>query len=189
MHRLRSTTSGLFALLVLSGPVSAEPGVMRDAATHDQIVATMRKAQQNDPMKSLAESKLEDPAKNMPKDLISQSDFISYGGFATLVPKRAILQIPKEFAERIKYVQGSQIVGWSDFLAANKGWITTLEISRAQAEGNAALPEETNKQLSTCTSLVVCTYKGGPISMLPLKAPATPATAAAPSTTPTPSTP
>jgi hypothetical protein len=66
----------------------------------------------------------------------------------------------------------------------NKGWITTLEISRAQAEGNAPLPEETHKQLSQCTSLVVCTYKGGPISMLPLKVSATPVKAT--STAPTP---
>jgi hypothetical protein len=66
----------------------------------------------------------------------------------------------------------------------NKGWITTLEISRAQAEGNAPLPDETHKRLSKCTSLVVCTYKGGPISMLPLKVPAAPA--AATPTAPTP---
>ena len=161
----------LVGLMMLTALSSAEPGVMRDVATHDQIVALMRKDQQADPMKSLAESKLDDPAKNLPNDLIGQSDIVSFGGYATLVPKRAILQIPQNFADRIHFVEGSRILGWSEFLALNKGWITTLEISRAQAEGNVDLPEETHKQLSTCTSLVVCTYKGGPISRLPLKAP------------------
>lgn len=153
----------------LVSQLSAEPGVMHDAATHEQIEATMRQAAQADPMKNMAESKLEDPAVNLPKDLISQSDLISFNGLATLVPKRAILQIPKSFADRIHFVEGSQIVAWSEFLTSNRGWISTLEISRVQAEGNAPLSEETNKQLSQCTNLVVCTYKGGPISMLPLK--------------------
>jgi hypothetical protein len=169
---------------LLAAPLSAEPGVMRDVATHDQIVATLRMSQKADPMKALAESKLEDPAKNLPKDLIGQSDLISFGGYATLVPKRAILQIPKAYADRIHFAEGSQVVSWSEFLAMNKGWITTLEITRAQAEGNAPLPEETHKQLAKCTSLVVCTYKGGTISLLPLKATATPAKAT--STAPTP---
>lgn len=173
-HQLRLIP---FSLCLLAAPLSAEPGVMRDAATHDQIVVAMRNSQQADPMKALAESKLEDPAKNLPKDLIGQSDLISFGGFATLVPKRAILQIPKAYADRIHFAEGSKVVSWSEFLAMNKGWITTLEISRAQAEGNAPLPEETHKQLAKCTSLVVCTYKGGTISMLPLKATATPAKA------------
>jgi hypothetical protein len=180
-HPLRLIPLGL---CLLATPLSAEPGVMRDAATHDQIVATLRSSQKADPMKAMAESKLEDPAKNLPKDLIGQSDLISFGGYATLVPKRAILQIPKEFADRIHFAEGSQVVSWPEFVAMNKGWITTLEISRAQAEGNAPLPDETHKQLSKCTSLVVCTYKGGPISMLPLKVPAPPA--AATPTAPTP---
>jgi hypothetical protein len=163
-------------LCALVSQLAAEPGVMHDVATHDQIVATMRQAADADPMKTMVASNLEDPAVNLPKDLISQSDLISFNGFATLVPKRAILQIPKSIADRIHYVEGSQIVGWAEFLASNRGWISTLEISRVQAEGNAPLSEETHKQLSECTSLVVCTYQGGPISMLPLKVPAEPTT-------------
>jgi hypothetical protein len=151
--------------------VPATKMVFRDAATHDQLSRRLPKLEQDDPMKSLPPSALEDPAKNMPKDLLSQSDIISFGGLATLVPKRAILQIPANYAARLKFVEGSQIRGWSDFYALNRGWITTVEITRQQAEGNQPMPEETSKQLTKSGNLVVAVYKGGPISMLPLKAP------------------
>jgi len=162
---------GILAIAATCPNGMAEKAAMRDAATHEQLSQQLRQVEQQDPMKNLPVSKLEDPAKNLPKDLLSQSDIISFGGFATLVPKRAILQIPKNCADRIKFVPGSQIRGWSDFYAVNRGWITTVEISRSQAEGNEPMPEETSKQLTKCGNLVVAVYMGGPISMLPLKVP------------------
>lgn len=151
--------------------VHAAPLQMQDAATQEQLSQKLRMMEQTDPMKKLPVSKCEDPSKNPPKDLISQSDMISFGGLTTLVPKRAIIQIPKAYADRIKYVPGSQIKSWSDFYALNRGWITTVEISRAQAEGNEPLPEATANVLSKSGNLIVATYMGGPISKLPPKAP------------------
>ena len=124
-------------------------------------------------MKQLPATKGEDPSQNLPKDLISQSDIISFQGVATLVPKRAILQIPKNYRDRMALQPGAHIVGWSDFYAINRGWITTVEVSRTQAEGNIDLPEETHKLLSKGGNLVVATFMGGPISVLPLKVPET----------------
>jgi hypothetical protein len=162
---------GTLAVAGLCEIITAENVVWRDAVTHEQLSVRLHKVEQDDPMKKLPDSKLEDPAKNMPKDLLSQSDIISFGGLATLVPKRAIIQIPKNYQDRIKFVEGSQIRGWVDFYAVNRGWITTVEISRPQAEGNEPMPEETSKVLSKTGNLVVAVYKGGPISMLPLKVP------------------
>ena len=152
--------------------VHAAPQGFRDAATHEQLVLAMRKADEMDPMKKLPAAKGEDPSVvNRPKDLLSQSDFISFQGVMTLVPKRAILQIPKNYNDRVAIVAGARVVGWAEFYAMNRGWITTVEISRIQAEGNQPLPDETHKQLTKSGNLVVATYMGGPISMLPLKEP------------------
>jgi hypothetical protein len=74
-------------------------------------------------------------------------------------------------ADRIRLEPGATIQSWSEFYAANRGWITTVEVSRVQAEGNEPLAEETKRQLSKCGNLVVATYLGGPISLLPLKEP------------------
>lgn len=144
--------------------------VMRDVATHEQLVAQLRKAEQNDPMKKLQPTQGEDPSVvNRSKDLLADSDIISFRGVATLVPKRAVLQIPQSCTERMKLEPGARIISWADFYAANRGWITTVEVSRPQAEGNLPIGEDSKKMMSTCRNLVVATYQGGPISVLPPK--------------------
>ncbi len=144
--------------------------VMRDAATHEELVLALRKAEQNDPMKKLQPAQGEDPSVvNRSKDLIADSDIISFRGVATLVPKRAVLQIPTSCSERMKLEPGARIIPWAEFYAANRGWITTVEVSRVQAEGNQPLAEDSTKMMATCRNLVVATYQGGPISVLPPK--------------------
>jgi len=143
---------------------------MRDAATHGQLTLAYRTATQADPMAALESAKGDDPSVvNQPKDLLSDSDIVCFGGSATLVPKRAILNIPKALESRLKFLPGSKIQSWADFFAMNRGWITTVEVSRVQAEGNKAMDEKTAEHVHKSTNLVVATYMGGPISVLPLK--------------------
>lgn len=151
----------------MAAKATAEGPEMRDAVTEEQLVLAQRNARQIDPMKNLPVTKNVDPATlNRPQDLLSQSDIVCFGGIATLVPKHAILQIPEAYAQRLKITPAAQIVGWADFYAANRGWITTVEISRVQAEGKEPIAAETRKLLTQCRNLVVATYQGGPISLL-----------------------
>lgn len=123
-------------------------------------------------MRHLAPAQGPDPMlANPPKDLISESDILCFGGAATLVPKRAVIHLPQNLAERLKFIPGSKILTWADFFAVNRGWITTVEISRAQAEGNQPMVEEIATRVNKSSNLVVATYQGSPISLLPLKAP------------------
>lgn len=170
--------AGVLALLLMPSLNGAAPPVMRDVATQEQLVLTLRKAGQTDPMKRMTPAKGPDPSVvNRPGDLLAESDIISAGGLATLVPKRAILQTPEKYAAQIKLQPGAKIVSWADFYAANRGWITTVEVSRVQAEGNKPIAEDTRKFMGTCRNLIVATYQGGPISILPLKIPEKDATA------------
>ena len=145
--------------------------VYRDAETHDLIVKKLRVNQKVNPMKNLLPSEGEDPSKkNQPKDLISSSDVISFNGVTTLVPKRAIIQIPDNFADRINnHKPGNKILGWWDFHTLNRGWITTVEVTRVQAEGREQLPEEVLASFKKNRNLIIATYSSGPISVLPLK--------------------
>lgn len=170
-----SPTAFLIALVLATNASAENPPAlpMRDAATHAQLAATLRETAQTDPMRKMEPSKGPDPSReNQPKDLISQSDIICFGGVATLVPKRAILQLPKALANRTQLVPGYKLMGWAEFHAQNRGWITTVEVSRAQAEGNQALALDITERLKDSSNLVVATYQGGPISVLAPKPPA-----------------
>ena len=164
--------------LLLVGALNAEnvtppPALkMRDAATSDDLSLKFRAAEQQDPMRHMKISNLPDPSKvNQPESLLATSDIICFGGVAVLVPKRAILQLPPKFADRMKMQVGCPFVSWADFYAANRGWITTVEVSRVQAEGNLELEKKTHERISKSNNLVVATFLTGPISVLPLKIP------------------
>lgn len=172
---IKANSLAKFALMLLAvapatGQERKKP-VYRDAETHDLIVRKLKVSQSKDPMKNFVPSEGEDPSvKNRPKDLISSSDVISFNGVTTLVPKRAIIQIPKQYADRINnHTPGNKVVGWVDFYTLNRGWVTTVEVSRAQAEGREPLAEDLSENLSESRNLIVATYSTGPISMLPLK--------------------
>jgi hypothetical protein len=169
--------------LLAAGPALAQNRagrpVMRDAATHEQLTEVTRKAaaQKTEPVFQPKEGK--DPSKeNRPADLIGRSDILCYNGIATLVPKRAVLHIPKSMAGRIGMQDGAKIVTWPDFIAGNRAWITTSTVSRVQAEGNEPLSEATVKSFAKESRVVIAVYQECPISVLPLKVPEVPTAAA-----------
>ena len=47
-----------------------------------------------------------------------------------------------------------------------------MEVSRPQAEGNVPIDPKIAESIAKSSNLVVATYQGGPISVLPPKAPA-----------------
>ncbi len=159
--------------LVLAGRLAAQEAVMRDAATHEQLSEVLRVAINKGPLAELKPATGADPTKvNIPENIVDSSDFLSFAGRATLVPKKAILHVPANMADRVKHQPGSQIQTWAEFYAMNRAWVTTVEVSRVQAEGNQPLPEDTLERIAKSSALVVATYQGGPISVLPLKVPA-----------------
>lgn len=144
----------------------------RDAVSHEQLVERMRRMEQANPMAKLEPSEGEDPSKvNKPVNLLEQSDVVCFQGLATLVPKRAILSAPAGVRGRMNLAPGSKIVRWAEFYRLNRGWITTVEVSRTQAEGNELIAEEKRDRISKSRNLVVATYMGGPISVLEAKEP------------------
>jgi hypothetical protein len=156
--------------------VSAQTPVqskMRDVVTHEQIVEAALKAREEAPPPPVFKPATgADPTvANKLGDLISRSDVICFRDRATLVPKRALLHVPKNISDRLAMKEGAQLGTWSDFLNANRAWIRTVAVSRAQAEGNDPMPEATLKSFEKEQRLVVATYQDGPISVLPLKVP------------------
>ena len=162
----------LFLLAVSANLASAQQPltapVMRDVVTHQQLAQELDQARQLDPMKRMKVSNGDDPSVSSgSRDLFSQSDIICFNGVATLVPKHALLAAPENLKKRLTMSPGARIVGWLEFYAANRGWITTQEVSFAQAQGKQPLPEAAAQRIVKSTNLVVATFSGGPISVLP----------------------
>jgi hypothetical protein len=157
---------------------------MRDAVTHDDIVEAARVAKEKNPPPVFTPLEGEDPSVvNRPKDLLSRSDIFSYLGQATLVPKRAVLHFPKELETRSGFQENSKFVPWIDFYAANRAWIRTVPVSRAQAMGQEPMDEATVKSFAKEKRLVLATYQEGPISVNRYEPPA-PTNAAVPGKSP-----
>ena len=147
--------------------------VFRDAANHDSIIE--RKATDADPISLLKPVVQSTPVEGVvaPKrvSLIERSDIIHQGDLVTLVPKRAVLHLPDHLRGQVGKVEGKKLVNWPEFYRANRAWIDTIEVTRAQAEGRAPLSEELIKSFEKRTKAVVAVMQGGPISVLPLEKP------------------
>lgn len=176
---LTTISAGLF--LLMASPLFAQTTArktmpMRDATTHDKLSQSLRMAKQNDPIRDLgpaAGNVDEDPSvKNSTRDLIKDSTILCYRGFLTLVPKRAVLHLPEELKDRFEVKPNIVVKPWTEFYALNRGWIRTIEVTRAQAMGEEAMSEDTVETYRESKAAIIATYKGGPISVLPLKVPA-----------------
>lgn len=174
---MKTPVASFFAVVLAFPATGAEEPpaktvIMREVVTHDQIVEAARKAKEENPMPVFKPVEGADPTvKNRPQSLIARSEFISYRGMTSLVPKRSVLHVPKAMADRLGMKEGHQIGSWLDFLNANRGWIRTVAVTRVQAEGREPMPEATLKSFEKETRLVVATYQEGPISIMPLKVP------------------
>ena len=147
---------------------------MRDAATHEQLVEVARKSVEEDKAKApvfrpLTPQELELEQKKEKRSLLGSSDILCYNGRATLVPKRAVIHVPKNLAERIGMKEGVQFATFVDFLVENRGWIVTTPVTRRQAEGKEPLSESLIKSFEKETRIVIATLENGPISVLPPK--------------------
>lgn len=143
--------------------------VFRNAATHSELSQKLRIANKDKPMAQFEVKELkEDPTKkSTPKDFIKQSDILCLSGNATFVPKRAVLNVPERFNDRFILKKGSKIMTFPAFYAKNRGWIMTYEVSIDQAFGKKPFDESKLEWLKKSGRVVVATFKGGPITVLP----------------------
>lgn len=153
---------------------SKKKKVFRDAHTHQTLVAHYKTSLEADPLRAMESPELDyDPVKEQkkPADLVEQSDIISFRGKSALIPKDAIVFVPERLSDRLKMEESSQIVGWSKFYYPNRSWIRTVEVSLAQVTGEEPLAQGMQEMMERSGKIVVATYKGGPITVLPYREP------------------
>lgn len=174
------------SLVAVSNGEKLDRPPMRKAPTNEELVLKLRHSEME-----MAERKETRPLSttddlsvtHQPQDFISSSKILCYNGALTFVPKLAVLQFPQNLADRLKAQPGVRVQNWQDFYAANRGWITTVEVSKIQAQGRQALDENTAEHIVKCGKLVVATFNGNPISVNPVPEPKPPVTVSNSTTT------
>lgn len=180
---MKTTSTAILALVSLitvshgQDATAVDRPPMRKAATNEELIVKLRKSEQE--MAALSASKptsspIDTRANQPAPDLFDTSDILCYNGAFTLVPKTAVLQFPKNLADRLKVQPGAKIQTWLDFYTANRNWITTVEVTKSQAAGAQALSEQTTEHIAKCGKLVVATFRGNPVSLHPVPPPAVP---------------
>lgn len=169
-------------------PAASNAG-MRDVVTHDELAARLadedreRAARPAPPAAPAPPPAAEAREEWKPVDLLKRSEFLSCSGVSTLVPKGSVLNVPAGYQARMQFTEGNRIVPWAEFFRANRGWISTHEVSRKQAEADEPLSPEALEAIAKNPRVVVATLSGGPITVL-RKPTAAPAAAPADGTTP-----
>lgn len=145
--------------------------VFRDVITDEELVERNRKAALEKQNRKFIPAEGEDATKvNKVKSLLERSDVISFNGYTTLVPKRSIIHIPDGYQQRINnHKKGSKLVGWLEFLRLNRGWVSTVELTFAQAKGEEEIPPNLKESFQTGGNLVVAVFQAGPITVAPPK--------------------
>lgn len=179
--------STLFATIGLAAYASAQndPGCcgqvpmpghefIRDAATHDKLANTLKK--HVNPASKLRSATPESSAAAsakvvVPASLMSRSVILNRAGYATLIPKKAVLHVPSGLEPLMGIKEGDKIIYWEEFFRNNRAWIRTIEVTRAQAEGWEGLDPDLRESFKECKQLIVATYQTGPISVLKPDAP------------------
>lgn len=121
----------------------------------------------------LARQHREDAGKLMPKeqqvkglDLQETSTFLESSGLFTIVPKGAVIHVPEKLRAMVVETPtiGSKFQAWQEFQVANRGRISTFEITFDQAAGKARIDKDKLEVARKSDSLIVAVCRGGAIS-------------------------
>lgn len=178
---LTGSASILLAETACCGGENPSKKVFRDAPTHESLMAQRRAAEaaaaerpRPDVNPAALPRAVEPVAPNpnlpaQPQSLFARSEVLHARGVVTLVPKQSVLHLPEGLKGSLGMIEGAKLVVWGDFYINNRSWIDTVEVTRSQAEGREPLDEKVVESFKKSSKMVVATYQGGPISVLPLK--------------------
>ncbi|BCU78507.1 hypothetical protein [Luteolibacter sp. LG18] len=153
--------SGLALLACLQA--HADPA-MTDITTPEQMAAKMRASQAARPLPGEPVTGETRVIHKAPEGIFETSQILSANGQWTLVPKGALVYVPAALQSRVNAPQEGTLVPLQDFLAANRQWVSSQEVSIAQAAGQEGIKPETAKFWASQNKIVVATHQGGAIS-------------------------
>ncbi|MGC4017188.1 MAG: hypothetical protein QM755_22150 [Luteolibacter sp.] len=129
----------------------------------------------------LARQHRENAGKLMPKeqqvkglDLQDTSTFLQANGLFTILPKGSVLVLPEKLAALVVETPeiGSKFQSWQELLTANRGSISTFEVTFDEASGKSPIDKDKLEMARKSERLIVAVCRGGAISCPPQVPPA-----------------
>lgn len=127
----------------------------------------LTRLQQIDPLSRLDKPAAGEAKIARPQDqsIIKQSTILHDAGHWTLVPIGAVIFMPAALKARLTAKPESTLLPWAEFLAKNYSWITTTEVTLAQAAGQVSLPADRVAFWAKQDKMVIAVHQNGPISV------------------------
>ena len=128
---------------------------------------TLADLQARDPMIRLVETEGDSAkvARPVSQSIINESTILHDGKNWTLVPKDAVVFLPKTMKSRVNTPPVGNLLPWSEFLTKNQSWIATNEVTFDQAAGSEEISAKTTAAWSKGNKIVVAVHHEGPISV------------------------
>jgi hypothetical protein len=127
----------------------------------------LAKLQQTSPMRQLEKPAANEAAVARPdnQSIIKQSMILHDGKNWTLVPKGAVIFLPAALKAKVDAKPVGTLLPFTEFLTANRAWITTNEVTFDQAAGTQPLPSERVAFWAKQDKIVIAVHQSGPISV------------------------
>jgi len=152
---LAALTAACHAEIVVTQPVSARDLAARQKNTSLTVLDQTRPPSDVAPVIS----------RSAGQSLIFQSEILHDGHHWTLVPRGAVLFVPKAKMANVGARPVGILLPWIEFLAKNPAWVSTHETSFNQASGDDPLPPEKTAFWEKQDRVIIAVHGGGPISV------------------------
>lgn len=136
----------------------------RDTSTPEEIEARIRASRSTQLTSSESATGETRVIQSQPESVIASSQLLAANGQWTLVPKSAVVHVPKALGSHVVTAPEGTLVPFQEFLLANRSWLSNIEVSIEQASGKDALKPDTVKAWAIQNKIVVATHQGGAIS-------------------------
>ena len=146
--------------------------------TSESIIDTREQRDQENEDREISESQI--PIKK-PRNSdssrgksIRRSTFLGSGNAWARIPDGSVIYIPAHLKQKIIKKPQGKVLSWRNFYKKNHGWIHLHSVDIQQARGLETISPDVIKAYQSMGKLVVASYHGAPISVIPKTSPPKP---------------
>lgn len=129
--------------------------------------ATLARLQAKDPSIRLVtpEESAAVKCNGQSREVIKECSILHDGRNWTVVPNGALVHVPASMKDRLNAKPVGNLLKWTDFLARNRQWVSSREVTFDQAVGNKEIESIAFNSGDVTDKIVVAVFGDGPVSV------------------------